>query len=113
MIDGVTSQGGADGSLFQKHHRSRESAGPQDNCQIVSGLRRKIAADLRPAPFDLLPDHRSRIDLLVQDDGHALADVFTRQLGKLPRPLTVEVYGDQWFVELLVEIDPGVGQEIS
>ena len=57
------------------HRSTRQRAGPEHDGQILGLLLGAAAGDDAPALGDLALDRRRRVDGLVEDDGHALADI--------------------------------------
>ncbi len=113
LVDRVAPQGGADRAVFEDLHRRRQRAGAQDDGQIGGLLLGEGAADLGTAAGDPLADHRRRVDGVVEDDGHALADTGGGDLVEALGADRVELDGHIRLVEAAVDAHLGIGEQIA
>ena len=95
LADVVSAQRRPDGAFLNDFHGRSERTGTQQQRHIIGFLGRHAAADLHPSATDFGADHWCRHDFALaffeQQNGHALANVFTRHIFENPCALAIQV----------------------
>ena len=112
LFDGVPAQRGTDRQILDDLQRRGQGTGPEHDRKIVGLLHAERPGNLRPPPADSLLDHGGGINGVVQDDGHALLHVLSRDPVELVGPLGIERHGDVRIVELS-DRDSSVAQDVA
>ena len=113
LIDRIFSKGGADGSLFEDFHGSGQGAGPQHDGQVLGVIHGEGTGDLGFSAGDLVPDHGSRVDFVIQNNRQPLSDVIPGDPLKNSCPPGIKGEGNIGLAHLIVELDPGIGNGFS
>src|SRR5690606_30948950 len=93
--DGVRTKARTNLALLDDLERRRQRTGPERERQVLRLLERP-SAQLNPSlPFDPALNHRRpALHLVVEDDGHVIADVPAGFLAEPPPALTIELEVD-------------------
>jgi len=113
LFDGVHPQGRTDGAVLKHLDGGRQGTGAQGDGQVGGFLFAEGTGDLGAAAGDALADHGRRIDGVIQNDGHAAADIGAGDAVEAFGPQGIEVQGDVGFVEARVDANLGVGNQIA
>ncbi len=117
LADVVGAEARADGAFLDDVHRRGQRAGAQQQGGIVGFRRRHAAGNLHTTAADFGADHRRRNDftlaLFDEQDGHALADVFTRDILEDAGAGCVQHQMHRRFLRLVVEAGLGIGQALA
>ena len=117
LLDVLGAQARADGAFFDDVHRRGERAGAQQQRRVVGFHRAHAAGNLHAATADFGADDRCgdyfALALLDEQDGHALADVFTGDVLEDARAGGVQREVHRWFMRLIVEAGLRVGQPVA
>ena len=112
-LDGVGTEVGADGALFDDGKLGRQRAGAQQGRKRCGALGREVAGNLAGSAGDRFADDRRAQHLVVEHDGEGLADVLAGDLGKAIGAGAVEAEGDEWLMRVRIEADAGVGKTVA
>src|SRR5260370_36936076 len=82
--DGIGTERGATGALFERFSRGGKSPGSEGQRQVVSGLLAEIAGDLATI-LNLALDGRGGSHKVIQNDGHLAANILLREGAEAPR----------------------------
>ncbi len=103
-------QARANCALFNNLHRCGQRTGPQNDGQVVGFLSVKITGNPGGTAGNPLLDNRGGIDLVIQHNGQPPLDVLPGDTFKNPGAFAVKLNGDKRLVELLIDLNPGIGQ---
>ena len=93
-LDGICAKSGADAAFLDHLQRGRQRARCQQHRERLRLFHRELAGDLALSARNGGLDHRRGQHRAIEDDGKALADVGSGDIGKDDGPLPVEGEGD-------------------
>ena len=93
-LDRVFAHRRPDRAFFDDVDGRGQGAGAQDDGQVLRFVDAEVAGDRGAATADALADDRRRIDGVVENDRHPLADIVCRQVVEQLRTTGVELEGN-------------------